>query len=284
MANIAIIDDDLSMNLMRDNLSNRGHNALWISSVDEALKKIDKLVSVDLIVLDIIMPWPKKVKKQGLEGDHNSGMVVYREIRSLKPNLPILVFSATQDDSIIDIFLQDPATTFMPKWDSPKVNDFISNVYSILELEETPIHPTPFIVHGQNKTAKLDLKNFLQNSLNLPEPIILHEKPNQGLTIIEKFEEYAARSSIVFVLLTPDDIGGKAGDSNKVKRRARQNVIFEMGYFLGMLGRKSGRVILLYHGDLEIPSDIFGVIYIDIRNGIMSAGEEIRKEVEKLYD
>jgi predicted nucleotide-binding protein len=101
-----------------------------------------------------------------------------------------------------------------------------------------------------------------------------------GRTLIEKFEDYAALSSIVFVLLTPDDMVAKGEDSNEQKRRSRQNVIFEMGYFLGMLGRRSGRVLLLYQGPLEIPSDLSGIIYINISQGVEAAGEEIRREIK----
>ena len=66
------------------------------------------------------------------------------------------------------------------------------------------------------------------------------------------------------------------------KRRARQNVIFELGFFLGKLGRESGKILLLHKGPVEIPSDINGIEYIDISNGIESAGERIRKELRAL--
>ena len=56
-------------------------------------------------------------------------------------------------------------------------------------------------------------------------------------------------------------------------------MIFELGVFIGRFGRRSGRVIVLHKGDLEIPSDLAGVIYISIRNGIEAAGEDIRKEL-----
>jgi len=110
--------------------------------------------------------------------------------------------------------------------------------------------------------------------------LILHERPNVGRTIIEKFEDYASTSQLVFVLLTPDDIVASEGDPDDAKRRARQNVIFEMGFFLGTLGRSSGRVILLYKPPLDLPSDIAGIVYIDISQGIEAAGEKIRKEIE----
>lgn len=65
-----------------------------------------------------------------------------------------------------------------------------------------------FIVHGHDNEAKLELKDYLQNTLRLPEPIILHQQPNKGKTVIEKFEEHSDKIDVAFVLLTPDDIGG----------------------------------------------------------------------------
>ena len=137
-----------------------------------------------------------------------------------------------------------------------------------------------FIVHGHDETAKLALKNYLQNTLKWPEPVILAEKPSGGKTIIEKFEEHSKNIDVVFVLLTPDDVGGAAGAHPA--SRARQNVIFELGYFAGKFGRGSGRVILLHKGDLDLPSDLAGIVYIDISHGIDAAGESIRKEVAAL--
>jgi predicted nucleotide-binding protein len=142
--------------------------------------------------------------------------------------------------------------------------------------------PRVFIVHGHNEVTKLALKNYLQNVLKLPEPIILHERPSLGRTIIEKFEDEAAHVDLVMVLLTPEDRGASASDSDELKRRARQNVIFELGYFLGHYGRTSARVILLQEGAIELPSDIAGLVYIDISHGIGAAGESIRREIQRV--
>lgn len=139
-----------------------------------------------------------------------------------------------------------------------------------------------FIVHGHDNLAMLELKNYLQNTLKLPEPVVLHEQPSQGRAIIEKFEDYAAKANLVFVLLTPDDKVGSLIGSDEEKRRARQNVIFELGYFLALLKRHSGRVLLLYKGDVELPSDIIGVVHIDISHGVEAAGEIIRREIHDL--
>jgi hypothetical protein len=139
-----------------------------------------------------------------------------------------------------------------------------------------------FIVHGQDEVTKYSVKNFLQNTIGLPEPIILHEQSNRGRTLIEKFEQVSNDSDTVFVLLTPDDRVAQPNESDDEKRRARQNVIFEMGYFLGKLGRSSGKVILLYKGQLELPSDISGIVYINIDHGVEQAGEYIRRELREL--
>ena len=116
-----------------------------------------------------------------------------------------------------------------------------------------------FIVHGRDDEAKETVARFLDR-LGL-SPVILHEQPNQGRTIIEKFEQHA-HVGFALALLTPDDLGALQENKNILKPRARQNVIFEFGYFIGRLGRE--RVCALTKGDIEIPSDYEGVIYIPL--------------------
>jgi predicted nucleotide-binding protein len=137
-----------------------------------------------------------------------------------------------------------------------------------------------FIVHGADSAMRYELKDYLQNTLHLHEPIVLDEKPGKGRTIIEKFEEESSDVDIVFVLLTPDD---EAIVKDRY-RRARQNVIFEIGYFAGVFGRRSGKVILLYKEPVEIPSDLSGVSYVNVSAGIIQAGEKIRKEIQHLIE
>lgn len=119
-----------------------------------------------------------------------------------------------------------------------------------------------FIVHGHDEGALDKLARFLEK-LKLGV-IILKEQPNQGRTIIEKYEACADDVAFAVVLLTPDDLGSTAAGTNEA-HRARQNVIFELGYFSGKLGR--GKVCLLRKGAVEIPSDLFGVIYTDLDAG-----------------
>lgn len=117
-----------------------------------------------------------------------------------------------------------------------------------------------FIVHGHDDATKEKVARFIEK-LGL-EAIILHEQVNKGMTIIEKFEEYAKNATFAIALFTPDDISYPLGEEEKRKPRARQNVVLEMGYFVGALGRE--RVCVLYKGDVELPSDILGVVYTQI--------------------
>jgi len=135
-----------------------------------------------------------------------------------------------------------------------------------------------FIVHGRDSSAEYQLKDLLRD-WGL-EPIILHEQPNRGRAIIEKFEEHSAGVGCAIVLLTPDDEGRQVKTSDW-KPRARQNVVFELGYFFAQLGRD--KVICLYRSNVELPSDVSGIIYIpfdeDLKREVYSA---LRRELKAI--
>lgn len=276
---IVLVDDDYATEILAESLRFRGFDVHRISSAADAIANLELLASADLVILDIIMQRADPGGNTTISGDRTTGMRILTALRSQNKNLPILVFSATQDGDVVDTLSDSPNTEFLSKWSTPSMREFVQKVEACLGIQTERALPQSFIVHGHDDKTKLELKNFLQNTLGLPEPIILHEQPNLGRTMIEKFESYAGQSNLVFVLLTPDDKAASQDESNQHKRRARQNVIFELGYFLGVLGRQSGRVLLLHRGPLEIPSDITGVAYVDISNGVEAAGEQIRKEL-----
>lgn len=125
--------------------------------------------------------------------------------------------------------------------------------------EERQLHSSKvFVVHGHDEAALQTVARFLEQ-LKL-EAIVLREQPDQGRTIIEKFETCAQEVGFAVVLLTPDDLGAAVSAPDQTAR-VRQNVIFELGYFAGKLGR--GRACLLRKGSVEIPSDLYGVIYTE---------------------
>ena len=121
-----------------------------------------------------------------------------------------------------------------------------------------PTSSKVFVVHGHNHGVKEAVARFLEK-LDL-EPVILHEKPNAGRTVIEKFSDYAD-VHFAIVLLTGDDEARVRASTDDLLPRARQNVILELGYFLGKLGR--ARVCALYEAGVEIPSDYQGVLFVE---------------------
>jgi predicted nucleotide-binding protein len=140
----------------------------------------------------------------------------------------------------------------------PFVRDYKAYVLNQGKVEAKLIVPKSknvFIVHGHDGEARESVARFL-SGIGFT-PIILHEQANRGRTIIEKVE---AQSDVSFavVLLTPDD-EGKAKDATELEPRARQNVLLELGYFIGRLGREN--VCALKRGIVEIPSDFAGVVW-----------------------
>lgn len=128
-----------------------------------------------------------------------------------------------------------------------------------------------FIVHGHDAAMKEAVARIVEKQ-NI-EAIILSEKANQGKTIIEKFEQYADVGGAI-CLFTADDMG-KAKDTTKDALRARQNVVFETGFFMGRLSRN--RVIILADNNIEMPSDLSGVVYTDTSDWQVTLLKEMKQ-------
>ncbi len=137
--------------------------------------------------------------------------------------------------------------------------------------------PRVFVVHGRDESAKSRVARLL--GLLGFEPVVLHEQEDGGRTIIEKLERHL-NVAFAVVLLTPDDVGGLAEHRRRpseLRPRARQNVVFELGLFIGVLGRDRVRVLRV--GDVEEVSDISGVIAIRM-DGESGWATKLAKEMQ----
>jgi len=145
------------------------------------------------------------------------------------------------------------------------------------EGRTSPYSRRVFIVHGHDGELKTELARFLER-LEF-EPVILHEQADRGATIFAKLAGEMADVGFAFVLLTPDDVGAKAAQSDDLRPRARQNVVFEHGLFVGHL--EPSRVCALVKGTIDIPSDLHGVLYKPIPSdgSLLSIAFEIVKEL-----
>ena len=276
--NILLVEDDPSMiGRLNSNLCEIGCIVSIAKSVAEAEELLDSIEKIDIAIVDMYIPekgdqFPDRIMR---------GEELSYTIHKRSPITKIVGISNELAIQPIMTHIGDLFSRFIYKKhildESPPIILF-ETLESIL-INPQHRKPKVFIVHGHDNEILLQLKNYLQNTLKWGEPIILREKAALGKTIIEKFETEVRNVDIVFVLLTPDD---NCNNSNSSIRRARQNVIFEMGFFYAKLQRTSGKVILLVKDDLDIPSDISGITYIDISNGIYAAGEDIRREINEL--
>jgi predicted nucleotide-binding protein len=144
-----------------------------------------------------------------------------------------------------------------------KSNIGTEGIFSAKKFESKQLGPelprinSVFLVHGHDEGAKHAVARFLEQ-LGV-SPVILQEQINQGMTVIEKFENFTARAGFAVVLMTPDDLGYPIGKEEEKTHRPRQNVVLELGYFAAHLGRS--KTFVLTKGNIEMPSDIFGLIH-----------------------
>jgi predicted nucleotide-binding protein len=179
--------------------------------------------------------------------------------------------AANEFDDVTDEFINGPVGY---KKDTYKKN----KSEKVIKISNKDV----FIVHGHDDSIKNEIESFIRDlQLN---PIILHKKADEGLTIIEKFEKHS-NVSFAIILLTPDDIGFAKNELKKdtkldeMRLRARQNVIFEFGFFVAKLGRSN--VCCIYKESVELPSDINGLLYKKYNESIEEIGYSLIKELQK---
>lgn len=138
-----------------------------------------------------------------------------------------------------------------------------------------------FVVHGLNEVHLKECYELMESFEEL-EPIVLKYQPNIGRTIIEKFEVSAKECQYAVILLTPDDMAYSTykneGPEHAVPR-ARQNVIFEFGYFIGRITRKKTACLYKDVCNIELPTDLQGLVYIPFKNSVDEVKEDLRKEL-----
>lgn len=174
------------------------------------------------------------------------------------------------------------------RWGQEESINLIDTMLEDLELSESEQVETRgaqtmsksnrvFVVHGHDNEMKQAVARSVER-LGL-EAVILHEKPNRGQTIIEKIERFSDVGFAV-VLLSPDDTGYlTTAGPGAAQPRARQNVILELGYFAGKLGREN--VVALYRGSIELPSDYDGVLYTPYDNDSGTWRSELVAELKE---
>jgi CheY-like chemotaxis protein len=273
---LLVEDDKFFAQRISEYLSDNGLESVTMRTTHDAL--VASLEEFAGAIIDVMLPNDPEVSGISMEearGGYLAGVALARRFKQRNPKFSIILLSSDIIGGEAKRWARENNVPFVFKHeDRSRVLSALSDLGIVQDVKR----PRAFIVHGHDEPTLAELKDYLQNTLKWPEPIIVREQRNCGKTIIEKFEEQAGLVDWVFVLISPDD---KAFNpkTNDEKRRARQNVIFELGFFYGLLGRYEGRVIVLKKGEVELPSDIHGVVWINIDKGIRACGEDIRKEV-----
>jgi CheY-like chemotaxis protein len=271
---VMIVEDDAYFaRLLTEFLADNGLNSEIIQGATEALT-IDA-GEYGAALIDVMLP--NVPEQTGISNEESragfcTGIALARR---LQKKLPVILISSDESTSLAASWARENEVPFLTKLDS---RNRLLTILGELDLLPERKGPTSFIVHGHDDALVLELKNYIQNTLGWPEPFVLREMANAGRTVIEKFEEASLHADWVFVLMTPDDTNFHP-TTNDEMRRARQNVIFELGYFYGLIGRHCGKVIVMKKGGIELPSDTQGIVWINVENGINASGEDIRREV-----
>ena len=229
--------------------------------IDSVLEAIPELMDQDSDALDFLK-WQRNAETaiKDAFGEGSSDIQRFNQIRYF--TLPTFD-SSKQDNSGYRRGLTEAKAIFKSMleqideyWPDDGPPKLISETQRIPELQ---VSNRVFVVHGRDDGTRNTVARFLEN-LEL-EPVILQDLPNEGRTIIEKFEDHSGVSFAV-VLCTPDDVGALASEPENLRFRPRQNVVLELGFFLGRLGRN--RVCALMDGEMEIPSDYAGVLFVPL--------------------
>jgi CheY-like chemotaxis protein len=282
ISTVLFVEDELSILYeFTQVLQRQGYRVLAASRPDEVLRIVDAEELIDIAVMDLQLPM-RGCKRLGLQeaaGGRLAGLVLAKELRRKFPEIQIIFWTGSRDAEIRPKVLGLGNTRLIPKDRGP--DPVLDSIADAASGHRCASRPRTFIVHGHDEQTMQAVKQYVTGTLGFPAPVVLRDEPAYGRTIIEKLESYTHAIDLVFVLLTPDDqvLSSRAGPAEM--SRSRQNVIFEMGYFLGVLGRSTGRVIFLYRGQIELPSDIGGMISIDISAGIEAADRAIRQELKE---
>ncbi|HCX03834.1 MAG TPA: DNA-binding protein [Clostridiales bacterium] len=222
------------------------------------------LESKEYIIEEIIVPYKKGQELQFDGFFLNKDMINRISIKETKESSKSFSKKETKDGLYTppeEIFYFDEYSTDISREifkEAEKTIDSSNHIDYNIEDKETIDKSKIFIVHGHDEASTESVARLIQK-FKL-EPIILREQANKGKTIIEKIEEYS-NVGYGIVLYTPCDLGKKNGD-NELNPRARQNVVFEHGYLIGKIGRD--KVCALKKENVETPSDISGVVYIEM--------------------
>lgn len=259
-------------------LQQRDYDVVCAEGPDEAIRLVQHRDHLDLLLTDVSMALEPNTILSEIDtlGGASAGVALARHMRRRFPRLPIIFWTAGYDPGVRDKARKlGNARVISKRVDAMEVLDVIMEY---LEDIKQGARPRIFLVHGHDQELLEQVRELIHVRMELPAPVVLREQPSFTRTLIEKIEQEALNIDMVVVLLTPDDKVISEPDG-EIVCRARQNVIFELGFFMGLKGRGCGSIVLLHKGKLELPSDLHGVLTVDVSHGLDGAEAGLRQEL-----
>lgn len=270
---VYILEDDAFLaQTLKENLADLGVNCKTFPSI-QAFEAVFPGAEPDHVLVDLATPLggSSLVDVSSARGGHQAGIALIRVARQQWGTCTFsLITGGPSEDA--RAWCKDNGIEYILK---PISRFTLERIIGIRALRA-------FVVHGRDVGAVEKVKDLL-GRLKI-ECTVLMERPNKGRTVIEKFEEVAAECDYAIVTMSPDDLGSLASCPATIQARTRQNVIFELGFFCGYLGRKSGRVVIVEFGNCEIPSDLAGVVRLDGSKSVEELTAELSQELNNLAD
>jgi len=261
-------------------LQEREYDVICAEGPDQAIRMIRERGNLDLLLTDVSMALEPTTVLSALDtaGGALAGIALAKRLRRQFPRLPLVFWTFSYNPRLRDVVRKlGNARLVSKRQDAMEVLDAVAEKLDDIKQGR---RPRVFLVHGHDNELLEQVRNLIHIRFGLPAPIILREQASFGKVLIEKIEQEALNIDLVIVLLTPDDKVISEADG-RIVSRARQNVIFELGFFMGMMGRGQGSIIVMHKGNVELPSDVHGLLTLDVSRGLDAVEAELRRELSE---
>lgn len=232
--------------------------------IDEIISQCEELIKLNITSSSSEFKSWKNRTERYLYSEYGKESIELKQFNDINYSLSICTFY-TEESEFVNA-CHNGLKVALEMLNDLKRSSGVSESDAIESYDNTNV----FIIHGHDGELKESVARTLEKfSIN---PIILSEQENSGQTIIEKFEN-SSDVGCAIALFTADD-KGKGKNQRQYQDRARQNVVFETGYFMGKIGRD--RLIIIADRGIEIPSDLQGVLWTDSTNWKFDLAKQLK--------
>lgn len=241
------------------------------------------LVIVSLLMYGDTFIVPAKEGIERLESPRGAtaGLPLARWIKRHYSALRVICISMKTDSHDAEVlWFKEQGDGYFDKYSLlQSIKPLLNRIRFLATLVKESATLKTYLIHGDDETAKNAVYKYLTNTLRIPHPVIIRESPEFGKREIASFNFTSSDFHAVFVILTSQDPLCESHLDNNQKRKCRQHIFFEMGFFHCLCLQGKGKLFFLHTDELELAGDIPGINYIDISKGLEKGDKLIRQEL-----